>query len=145
MARSFKQGYYTPKYPEKYIGDLNKIRFMSGWELKLHTFLDMNPNILRWSSEGIAIPYVKPTDGRIHKYYPDYYIECKSKSGDVSKMIIEVKPHKQTSKSKSRNQQTRDWENITYVINAAKWQAAQQFCESRGLQFKIWTEKHLLV
>lgn len=141
----FTQGYYSPKYPEKYIGDLHKIRYMSSWELKLHTFLDANVNIIRWSSEGIAIPYVKPTDSRIHKYYPDYYIEYKKKNGDVIKEIIEVKPAKQTAKSRSRNQNTRMYEDLTYAINMSKWDAAIKFCTARGIRFRVITEKELLV
>ena len=74
MARHFKQGYYTPKNPDKYVGDITKIRYMSSWELELHKFFDGNPNVIRWASEEIAIPYYKPTDGRIHKYYPDYWV-----------------------------------------------------------------------
>jgi hypothetical protein len=69
------QGYFKPRHPEKYVGDVNKIRFMSSWELQADKFLDDNPNVLRWSSEEIVIPYVKPTDGKVHRYYPDYWVE----------------------------------------------------------------------
>jgi hypothetical protein len=39
--------------------------------------LDANENILEWSSEGIAIPYVKPTTGRVHRYYPDFWVRSR--------------------------------------------------------------------
>ena len=72
MAR-FTQGLYTPNNPEKYIGDITKIRFMSSWELSMHKFLDNNTKIIRWSSETIAIKYIKPTDQKIHRYFPEYH------------------------------------------------------------------------
>jgi hypothetical protein len=32
------QGYFKPRHPEKYVGDVNKIRFMSSWELQADKF-----------------------------------------------------------------------------------------------------------
>lgn len=138
---SFTQGLYKPNNPSKYIGDISKIRYMSSWELSMHSFFDNNVNITKWSSEGIAIPYIKPTDGRIHKYYPDYYIEYFDKSGSVHKEIIEVKPDKQTKFSRARSAKNKLYEDVQYAINVAKWQACQQFCDAHGIVFKIITEK----
>lgn len=138
----FTQGYYIPKNPGKYIGDITKIRFMSSWELKTHQFLDGNPNVIRWSSETIAIPYIKPTDGRIHKYFPDYYVEYKNTRGELVKEILEVKPAAQTRKSRT-NSKHKLYEDVTFAINTAKWKAAQHFCEKHGLRFRIITEKSI--
>lgn len=138
----FTQGYYNPKFPEKYVGNnISKIRYMSSWELSMHSFFDNNVNILKWSSEGLAIPYIKPTDGRIHKYYPDYYIEYMDKTGNLRREIIEVKPDKQTKTSRARTAKSKLYEDIQYSINIAKWQACQQFCDAHGIVFKIITEK----
>ena len=142
MAR-FVQGLYTPKHPEKYIGDITKIRYMSSWELSMHSFLDNNSNILRWSSEGFRIKYIKPTDHKVHHYLPDYYIEYIDKTGNLRKVVAEVKPHKQTVKSRSKNPQTKLYEDVTRAINLAKWEAASQFCRLNGFEFQIITEKHL--
>lgn len=145
MARSYRQGYFTPRHPEKYKGDVNNIRYMSSWELKTHQFLDNNPNILEWSSEEYAIPYIKPTDGKIHRYYVDYWVKYRNKRGEIIEELWEVKPHKQTMppsrRGKRKKQQLR--EHIEYEINKAKWRSAQRFCETRGWKFRILTENSL--
>jgi len=139
------QGFYKPRHPEKYVGDVNKIRFMSSWELQTDKFLDDNVNVLRWSSEEIAIPYIKPTDGKTHKYYPDYWVEYRNKAGKVVSEIWEVKPKNQTQQPRSRgkNKKTQLRESITWAINIAKWEAATQFCNKYGLKFRIITENQL--
>lgn len=143
--RTFKQGYYKPRNPQKYVGDVRKIRYMSSWELRLHQFLDNNPSILQWSSESIAIPYIKPTDKRKHYYYPDYWIKYQNKDGQTLQEIIEVKPAVQTqlptARGKSRKQQI--VESVQYAINIAKWSAAKQFCDKYGIRFRILTEQEL--
>lgn len=139
----FTQGIFTPKHPEKYIGDVNKIRYMSSWELSLHNFMDNNKNIIKWSSEGIAINYIKPTDNKIHKYYPDYYVEYYNNSGNLVREIIEVKPHSQTKKSRARKATSKLYEDIQYAVNLAKWKACKSFCQKNGLEFRILTEKQM--
>ncbi len=139
------QGFYKPRHPEKYVGDVNKIRFMSSWELQADKFLDDNVNVLRWSSEEIAIPYIKPTDGKAHKYYPDYWVEYRNKNGKIVSEIWEVKPKNQTQQPRTRgkNKKTQLRESITWAINIAKWEAATQFCNKYGLKFRIITENQL--
>jgi len=34
-------------------------------------------------------------------------------------------------------------ESFEYIKNQAKWQAAKAYCEDKGMQFKIITEKDL--
>jgi len=142
---NFRQGYFKPRHPEKYVGDVNRIRFMSSWELKFDQFLDNNPNILRWSSEEISIPYVKPTTGRIHKYYPDYWVEYQTKDGTIIQEVIEVKPSSQVKppKRRGKRRKTQVYEDLTYAINIAKWTAAKAFCDSQGIRFRIVTENQL--
>lgn len=146
--KGFKQGYYTAKHPDKYLGDVNKIRYMSSWELSFNKFLDNNPNVIGWASEEIAIPYVKPTSTRknkIHKYYPDYYVKYKDKHGNIIQEIIEIKPNNQIQapKRRGKNKKTQLYEQLTWVVNCAKWKAAQQFCNKYGIRFRIVTEKEL--
>ncbi len=142
MAR-FKQGWYTPLNPEKYVGDITKIRYMSSWELAFNRFLDNNPNILRWASEEIAIPYIKPTDGKVHRYFPDYWIEYNNKAGEIVNEIIEIKPKSQTRRSKTRNPKSKLYDDITFAINTAKWQYAQKWCNEHNMRFHIITEGEL--
>ena len=140
---AFVQGYYLPKNISKYMGDINKIRYMSSWELSLHMFLDNNPNVLRWASEPIGIPYIKPTDQLQHKYYPDYYVEYIDAKGEMHKEIIEVKPHKQTINSRTRNRKNKLYEDIQLAVNTAKWTAAQSFCKKNNFTFRLLTEKQM--
>lgn len=137
----FRQGYYTPRNPEKYVGDAAKIRYMSSWELAFDKFLDGNPNIIRWSSECVAIPYIKPTDGKIHRYYPDYWIEYINKDGEVIQEILEIKPKSQAGgKSVGRMNM---YEKVQYAVNLAKWESCKRFCEQRGIVFRVLTEQEL--
>lgn len=139
----YKQNWFSPKHPEKYVGDVNKIFYRSSWELRFKIFLDSNPNVLRWSSEEIAIPYIKPTDGKIHHYYPDYWVEFQNTKGDIIQEIIEVKPLKQAKKPRSKNPRSRLYEDLTYSINLAKWDAARQFCHKYNMEFRILTENSI--
>lgn len=68
-------GFFRPRYPEKYSGDVNNIQFRSSWEAAFMQFADLNPNVTKWGSEEIAIPYIKPTDSKIHRYIPDFWME----------------------------------------------------------------------
>lgn len=135
----YHQGYYTLKHPEKYVGDTSKIRYMSSWELHLHEFFDNNPHVLRWASEEIAIPYVKPTDGKIHRYFPDYWVEFRNKNGDIVQEIIELKPKAQTKAPRAKSKR-KLVESVQLAINIAKWKSAQEFCKQRGIAFRIVTE-----
>lgn len=137
----FKQGYFSPRHPEKYVGDSTKIRYMSSWELSFDRFLDGNPHILRWSSETIAIPYIKPTDGRIHRYYPDYWIEYINKEGEIIQEILEIKPKSQAG-GKAVGRMTM-YEKVQYAINCSKWESCKNFCDQRGIVFRVLTEEDL--
>ena len=61
-------------------------------------------------------------------------------------MVIEVKPKKQC-KAPPRNpkKRTKAWAHAvqTWVINEAKWKAAEQYCADRKYEFKIMTEDDL--
>lgn len=140
-AKRFKQGLYTPTNPEKYIGDLNKINYRSSWELSMNKFLDNNVKVIRWAVEPWPIQYLKPTTGRIHKYFPDYYIELLDKNNRIRKIVMEIKPESQTKKTRSRNPKNKLYEEVQFAVNTAKWQACKAFCDQHGLEFQLVTEK----
>lgn len=142
MARGWRQGRFTPKHPEKYIGDVTKIRFLSSWELSTHKFLDNNPNVINWSSEEIPIKYFHPFKKRPARYYPDYWVKFKNKQGDIVQEIWEVKPLKQT-KPPARKTKRNLYEQATYAVNITKWRAAQQFCDKYSIGFRLVTERNL--
>ena len=94
-------------------------------------YCDKNNNILEWGSEEIALPYRSPVDGRVHKYFPDFYIKVRETNGQIKKMIIEIKPKKQTVEPKVQKKKTKGYiyEVYEYAKNQAKWKAAQEFCK----------------
>ena len=139
------KGKYQPSYPKKYKGDSSNIIYRSLWERKFMVYCDNNQNILEWSSEEIALPYRSPLDNKIHRYFPDFYIKVKESSGVIKKMLIEVKPKKQTVQPKPQNIKTKGYiyEAREYVRNQAKWKAAKNFCEDHQWEFKVITEDEL--
>lgn len=139
--QTYRQGYYTPRNPEKYVGDSSKIVYRSSWELAANQFFDNNPKILRWASEEIKIPYIKPTTGRRHYYYPDYWVEYQDKHGNIIREVIEVKPADQVDPS--RKKKKNKYDQLTFAINISKWKAAQSFCEQHGMKFRVLTEEQL--
>jgi hypothetical protein len=138
--KHFQKGQYIPKNPHKYNGDINKIVYRSSYELEMHRFLDTNERVLRWSSECVVIPYIKPTDGKIHRYFPDYWVEYVNKDGEILQEIIEVKPKTQTRAPRANNKQ-KLYEQATWQINNAKWAAAAAFCAKHNMKFRIITER----
>ena len=55
-SSKYRQGVFWPKNKEKFIG--TKAIFRSGLELKFMRFCDGNPNVVKWSSESVVVPYV---------------------------------------------------------------------------------------
>lgn len=140
MVMTYK-GRYTPKNPEKYIGNANNIIYRSNWEQRLFYRLDNDPGVVRWASEEFSIPYMSPLDNKIHRYFPDVYVE----NVNGEKFVIEIKPSAQTQPPKKPEKNSKRYltEVSTYVVNKAKWHAADKFCEEKGWSFKIVTEKDL--
>ena len=141
----FIKSKYKPSHPEKYQGNPNNIICRSSWERKFCVWCDTNPNILKWASEEFSIPYVCPTDGRVHRYYPDYLVEFRDSSGKIKKQVIEVKPKKQTKPPAVPKRITKSflYEATMYEKNQAKWRAATEFCLDNGVEFRIITEDEL--
>ncbi len=142
------KGRFKPINPKKYIGDPTNIIYRSSWELKLMAYIDKHPEIHRWSSEEISIPYRSPIDGKIHRYFPDFFIE-KIIDGKFYRSLIEVKPFKETkapelSKTKTGKISKRYLIEVqNWGKNQAKWEAAEAYCKSRGWFFQTMTEKQL--
>ena len=139
------RGKYQPKNPSKYLGDPTKIVYRSLWERKCMRIFDENPNVIRWASEEMAIPYLSPIDKKRHKYFPDFIIEIKNKQGEIETQMLEVKPAKYTRVPKKPKRMTQRFLNEanTYLVNQAKWEAAENVCEKKGWKFKILTEKEI--
>ena len=139
------KGRFIPTKPRKYKGDSNNIIYRSMWERKFMVYCDNNSAVLEWGSEEIIIPYRSPLDGRLHRYFPDFYVKIKQADGSVKKFIIEVKPKKQCGPPPIPKKKTKYFvaEVRTWGVNKAKWEAAIEWCNDRGMEFKILTEDHL--
>ena len=146
MTKSYS-GKFKPSYPGKYKGDPTNIIYRSLWERKFMVWCDRNINVEEWGSEEIIIPYISPVDGRVHRYFPDFYVRARTKTGGKARLIIEVKPLKQPQTPKKQQRRTKKYLNEvrTYAVNDAKWKAAREYCKDRQMVFMILTEKELQV
>lgn len=139
MGRKFASGKFTPKNPEKYIGNKNPT-FRSGWEFTFCKFCDEHPSIEKWASEAIKIPYRNPLTGKQTIYVPDFFIVYNDKSGHQKVELIEVKPSNQAVKEnlgRSKHNQAH------WIINQAKWSAARAYCKQKGITFRVVTESDI--
>lgn len=143
MYKNAKQGWYRLTHPEKFRKALDEtmkssksgyVMYKSSLELKAIKYADAHPRVTRWSLEPFAIPYIRPDDGKIHRYFPDLVLQ----QGDAT-IIIEIKHSSEVAPPKRKN--TRQW--LTWYINQAKWDAARKFCKEKKIHFCILTEKDL--
>lgn len=154
-----KQGFYTLLNPEKYAPPVDNymgstflnengkltVQFKSSLEMNAVKYADFNKFIVKWSLEPFAIVYIKPQDGKRHRYYPDMFLEFEN----GSKMIVEVKSKAETLKpefpkvksASALAQYARKC--ATYMTNQAKWKSAYEFCRLRGYTFCVLTEDQL--
>jgi hypothetical protein len=115
------------------------------WEFKFMKYCDNSPNVLEWGSEEIVIPYLSPVDGKVHRYFVDFYMKVQEQTGRQQKYLIEIKPAKFVAPPITPKRKTRQFiqEVYTWGVNQAKWKAAREFCDNRGWKFEIFTEKEL--
>lgn len=141
------KGKFIPRNISKYRGDYQRIIYRSSWELKFMKYCDLNKNILEWGSEEIVIPYRSPLDGRVHRYFVDFYIKVKDINNKIQKYLVEVKPKKQTKEPRVQKRMTKSYirEVTEYAKNQAKWSAAKEFCDDRNYKFILITEDELKV
>ena len=137
MAK-FAQGKYVIKNPEKYAGNRTPM-YRSSWEWAFMQFCDNHPGVIQWASEAIKIPYINPVSRKKVNYVPDFLIIYKTKSGKPRAEVIEIKPKAQTSLKEA----TSDRERVQAVVNKAKWQAAFDFCKSKGMGFRVLTQDQI--
>jgi len=139
MARSLK-GVYSPKNPEKYIGNHSPI-WRSTWELAVMRMADNHPSVIHWASEPYRIPYYNPVSRKNTVYVPDFLLIYEDKTGKRKAELVEVKPKKETYISEAKR--TRD--KLVLAINKAKWKAAQAWAGKNGMSFRVITESDIFV
>lgn len=147
MGRTYLNGRFRPKNPEKYKGNPTTIFWRSSWELQVMKWLDLHSGVVQWSSEETIIPYKSPIDNKYHRYFPDFFVTIKNKNGLLENYIVEVKPKAQTKppKQKKTLRPTKAYVNQlqTYLVNTAKFEAATQYCNKKGYKFMILTEDNI--
>lgn len=138
-------GKYSVKNKEKYRGDHSKITYRSSWESYFMGYLDNNPKIVKWNSEGVVIPYFSNADGKKRRYFMDFWF--KDESGQ--EFFIEIKPKKETlpphkpAKLTTKAQKNYMNELYTYSVNVDKWKAAFKYAEANNIKFRVLTEDGL--
>ena len=122
------KGFFRPRNISKYKGDHRKIIYRSKLELIFMKYCDGKDNVLKWSSEEIVIPYRSPIDGKVHRYFPDFWV--KTAQGET---LIEIKSKVQTKPPKPKPNRRRFIKEVKiWGINEAKWKAAMAYCETRN-------------
>jgi len=140
-------GRYRIQNISKYEGDHSKVFYRSLWERQAFRWLDENPQVKKWNSEEVVIPYICKTDGKHHRYFVDLKIIFEN----GKTYLVEIKPEKQTIAPKTPSNNTKRTavspkyikEVLGYVKNTSKWEAAEEFCKRKGWIFEVWTEKTL--
>ena len=103
-------------------------------------FCDESPSVMRWSSEGVKIPYNNPLTGKMTIYVPDFLIQYTDAKGKTHAELIEVKPENQMKLKEVGRDKFRQ---AQYVQNVAKWEAARAWCKNKKLFFRVITEKDI--
>jgi len=105
---------------------------------------DTNEAVIWWNSEENRIPYYDPVSKKRRMYYPDFLLARRCYDGIIREDLVEVKPSRQVKGPPvNPRKKTRGWLNEVYMYttNMAKWQAASEWCEDRGYNFRLLTEK----
>jgi hypothetical protein len=142
----YHQGKYKPINPNKYDGDSTNIIFRSSYERKFMSYCDLTEEVISWKSEEFFIPYRSPIDGKVRRYFPDFFIKYKDKNNNIRKVVIEVKPKKDLNMpNPNPKRKTKSWAYSvkTWAVNQEKWKAAEKWCKEKNYEFKIMTEADL--
>lgn len=141
MAK-FSSGVFIPKNPRKYAGSKPPV-YRSSWEHKVFIKFDENRNVLSWASEPVTIPYINPIkpkkNGMPNFYTPDLLVKYLDKDGKVQIELIEIKPLKETLFEHAKTKK----DKLAFAVNQSKWQQAEAWCQSKGIKFRVITEKDI--
>ncbi len=138
--KRFHKGKYDVINRDKYVGS-KMPTFRSSWENTFCRMCDEHPNITRWGSECVKIPYRSPLDNRWHNYYPDFLIQYIDNDGKEHVELIEIKPSGQSTFENARSSA----EKRQVIVNSAKWEAATDWCKKKGIFFRVVNEEHIFM
>ena len=162
--KNYNQGNYIPKNINK-VYKLNNeggLYYRSGLEKKFMFWLDNNENIVIWGCENLEIPYQMTHfdngDVKIknHRYYPDFYYKIKNSDGSIKDIVVEVKPQKEyemvlklsegkiePTSGSLKKLKSQEYDVKMGYKNKVKWETMIKWCNKKGYEFIIITEKHL--
>lgn len=163
--KKYHQGNYIPKTKDK-VYKLNNeggLYYRSGLEKKFMVWLDNNENIIMWGCENLEIPYEMThfeENGDIkvkrHRYYPDFYYRIKNSDGSLKDVVVEVKPQKEyemvlllsegkidVNDGSLKKLKRQEYDVKMGYKNKCKWVTMIKWCNKKGYEFIIITEKHL--
>jgi hypothetical protein len=132
----FAQGKFSLKNPDKYMGNKTPT-YRSSWEFAFMKFCDEHPHVSKWASEAVKIPYRNPLTGKQTIYVPDFFIAYADAKGKQHVELIEVKPENQTLREKVGRSRANQ---AAWIVNQAKWEAANAWCKQKGIRFRIVNE-----
>jgi len=121
MRRGRRRRYHRGDYTSTKSGDTFSYR--SGWEEKYMTWLDSNGDVLTWRHEPFTIDYVSNIrSGKTRKYHPDFIVQYSDRTE-----LVEIKPSRKVGQK----------------LVQKKSAAAEDWCRSHGVSFRIITEIEL--
>jgi hypothetical protein len=129
MLPRFARGKFYPKNTEKYVG-LSTPTYRSSWEHAFMRLCDEHPNVYKWASESIKIPYRHPFTGKYTIYVPDFFIVYNDKNSKKHAEMVEVKPASQTTMEAAGK-------------SMAKREAASAYAKQNKLKFRVVSEEDL--
>lgn len=138
-------GKFMPVNHQKYRGDIRKITYRSSWESWFMKWLDTNPQVVKWNSEEVVIPYFCNAEGKKRRYFMDFW----AKFDTGQEFFFEVKPKKETmpppKPAKLTTAAKKRYINdlYTWSVNSDKWKAALAVAEKNNINFRLITEDGL--
>ena len=154
----FIQNFYNClAHPEKNCNEDKNICMRSSYEIRYCMSIDRNPDIIKWGSENVIIPYFFPFEFKngqileskrqIRRYYMDFYVKYK----DGREELIEIKPLYQVKAPIAKEYKTKYSLNnalFSFKKNTEKWKNTEKYCEEerkkgRQITFHIVTETQL--
>lgn len=142
--KRWRQGFLIPSHALKWINIMETsepqpIIYRSGWEKEFYEWMDKTPSIYRCGTEIVKILYKNPISNKMSFYIPDAYMEYLDAYKQPHKVLIEIKPLKETTLKESSN----GYDKLMVAKNSLKWAAAIKYCKDRGIEFKIMHEHNL--
>lgn len=105
----------------------SSVTFESSLERDWSILLDFDPDVTGFLEQPFTLPYEH--EGRQHHYTPDFMAEFGSQTGQIKRVVYEVK---------YRDELRRDWQEYR-----PRFQAANGHCRAQGWTFTILTEREI--